>query len=87
MVKAKEAALLFTLQCLNYLLIVVSFRAVAHGDVWLTASTDFAIASFSFFVLKRIAKGDDAFHQWAGYTAGGVVGSILGIWLSVWMGR
>jgi hypothetical protein len=49
--------------------------------VW-SAASDFACATFSFFVIKKIATSDNTFHGWLGYALGGVVGSVLGIWVS-----
>lgn len=83
MQKIKESLFMFSIQLINYSLLVVNFRAVAHANYLWSGVTDFAIASFSFFVIKKIAKSDDSFHLWLGYSLGGLVGSFLGIWLSL----
>lgn len=76
---------MFFIQIVNYSLLCINYRAVAHANYLQSATTDFIIASLSFFVIKKIAHGDDTIHQWLGYALGGVVGSILGIYLSTLM--
>jgi hypothetical protein len=78
----KDATILFFLQLINYTLLVVNYRAVAQAHYFWSAVSDFVIASFSFFVIKKIATSDNTFHGWLGYALGGLFGSILGIWLS-----
>jgi len=82
MKKIKEFLLMFVIQIVNYSLLCINYRAVAQAHYAQSAITDFIIASLSFFVIKKIAHGDDTFHQWLGYAFGGVVGSIIGIYLS-----
>lgn len=74
---------MFLIQLISYSLLVVNFRAVAQANYFWSAVTDFTIASFSFFVIKKIAKSDDSIHLWFGYAMGGLAGSILGIWISL----
>jgi len=81
--KILDSLLMFVIQLVSYTLLVVNYRAVAHANYFWSAITDFAIASFSFFIIKKIAKSDDSLHLWFGYAMGGLVGSIFGIWLSV----
>jgi glycerol uptake facilitator-like aquaporin len=80
--KLKEFSVLFVLQVFGYLLITVNYRAVATGHYTLTALSDFAYASLTFFVIRKIAKSEDQLHQWFGYVCGSVVGSLLGIYVS-----
>ena len=80
--KFKEAALLFFIQICSYSLLCINFRAVAQTQYHLAAVTDFTLASMSFFIIRKIAKSDDALHQWIGYVTGSVVGSYLGIYIS-----
>lgn len=82
-IKILDSLLMFIIQLISYTLLVVNYRAVAHANYFWSAITDFAIASFSFFVIKKIAKSDDSLHLWFGYAMGGLAGSILGIWLSI----
>ena len=82
MTKFKEAGVLFLIQLLNYSIWCVNFRAVADTYYHTAAASDFMLASIQFFVIRRIAQGQDHLHQWAGYTLGSVVGSYLGIWIS-----
>ncbi len=80
--KIKEFLLMFAVQLINYCLITINYRAVAHGNYLLTGISDFIFASLNFFVIKKIAKSDDTIHQWLGYSTGGVVGALLGIYVS-----
>ena len=80
--KLKEAAILYLIQICSYGLLCINFRAVAQTQYHLAAITDFAIASMSFFIIRKIARSEDAIHQWLGYVAGSVTGSYLGIYLS-----
>lgn len=80
--KIKEFFLFFTIQLILYLLVIVNYRAVTLLDYTSTVTTDFIIASFNFFVVRKIAKSEDSLHQWAGYALGGAIGSLLGLYLS-----
>ena len=80
--KLKEAALLFIIQICSYSLLCINFRAVAQTQYNLAALTDFTLASMSFFIIRKIARSEDALHQWLGYVAGSVAGSYLGIYIS-----
>lgn len=82
LLKTKEAAILFFIQLLSYTIWCINFRAVADAHYHTAAISDFMIASIQFFVIRRIAHGQDHLHQWAGYALGSVVGSYLGIWIS-----
>ena len=80
--KLKEASLLFFIQIFSYSLLCINYRAVAQVQYNIAAITDFALASMSFFIIRKIARSDDALHQWIGYVLGSVAGSYLGIYLS-----
>jgi hypothetical protein len=80
--KIKEAATLFFIQICSYSILCINFRAVAGTQYHLAAITDFAFASMSFFIIRKIARSEDAVHQWLGYVAGSVTGSYLGIYIS-----
>jgi hypothetical protein len=80
--KLKEMAILFCIQILSYSLLCINFRAVAQTQYHTAAITDFALASMSFFVIRKIARSEDSFHQWTGYVLGSVAGSYLGIYIS-----
>jgi hypothetical protein len=85
--KVQEFCTFFMLQLVGYLLITINYRAIAEANYGLTAGSDFAFASLSFFVIRKIAKSEEQVHQWAGYATGSVVGSLLGIYISKhWMG-
>lgn len=73
---------MFFIQVTSYSIMCINFRAVAQAQYLWASLSDFAIATLSYFVIKRIAHNDNSFHQWLGYALGGVAGSILGIWLS-----
>ena len=80
--KIKEASVLFFIQLLNYTIWCINFRAVADTQYHAAAASDFILASIQFFVIRRIATGQDHLHQWVGYALGSVAGSYLGIWIS-----
>lgn len=80
--KIKEFFLFFTIQLVLYFLLVINYRAVSKVDYMGTVITDFIIASFNFFVVRKIAKSEDSFHQWAGYAFGGAIGGVLGLYIS-----
>jgi hypothetical protein len=82
MKKLKESSLLFIIQVVLYGILCINFRAVADAQYHLAAISDFTVASLNFFVIRKISKGEDAFHQWFGYVLGSVVGSYLGIYIS-----
>lgn len=82
MKKFKEAAILFLIQVTSYSFLCINYRAVAEKEYHIAAITDFMLATISFFVIRKIAKSDDALHQWMGYVSGSVVGSYLGIYIS-----
>ncbi len=66
MTKLKEASVLFFIQVLSYTIWCINFRAVADAQYHTAAASDFMIASIQFFVIRRIAHGQDHLHQWAG---------------------
>ena len=81
--KLKEFGLMFIIQVVSYGLLCINYRAVALAHYHEAAITDFTIASMNFFIIRKIAQSNDAFHQWIGYVLGSVVGSYLGIYVSV----
>jgi hypothetical protein len=85
MKKLKEFSVMFFIQIVSYTLLCINYRAVAQAHYVQSAASDFIIATLSFFVIKKIANGDNTLHQWLGYALGGVVGSILGIYVSTLM--
>lgn len=80
--KLKEFIIMFCIQVFSYGMLCINYRAVALANIPLAAITDFVIASFNFFIIKKIASSDDSFHEWLGYALGGVVGSVIGIYYS-----
>lgn len=80
--KLKEFLIMFCIQVFSYGMLCINYRAVALANIPLAAITDFVIASFNFFIIKKIAASDDSFHEWLGYALGGVVGSVIGIYYS-----
>jgi hypothetical protein len=81
-IKLKEFFTLFFIQITSYSILCINYRAVANAHYHISAISDFMIASMSFFVIRKIARSNDAIHQWAGYALGSVVGSYVGIWIS-----
>jgi uncharacterized membrane protein YfcA len=82
MKKTKEFLTLFCIQIVAYTIFCINYRAVAEAHYHTAAISDAGIASLNFFVIRKIAHGQDNVHQWAGYTLGSVVGSYVGIWIS-----
>jgi len=81
-IKASEFLALFCIQVVAYTIFCINYRAVAAAHYHVAALSDFAIASLNFFIIRRIASGQDHWHQWLGYAMGSVVGSYIGIWVS-----
>jgi len=80
--KLKEASILFFIQIALYGLLCINYRAIAQVQYNTAAVSDFMIASLNFFIIRKIAKSEDALHQWLGYVLGSVAGSYLGIYIS-----
>lgn len=80
--KIKEAGILFIIQVASYSFLCINYRAVAQTQYHIAAITDFVLASMSFFIIRKIARSEDALHQWIGYVLGSVTGSYLGIYIS-----
>ena len=68
--KLKEASILFFIQIALYGLLCVNYRAIAQVQYNTAALSDFMIASLNFFIIRKIAKSEDALHQWLGYVLG-----------------
>ncbi len=81
----RDALKLGAMQFASYLIITISWRAIAQANVPAAALSDAVFGSLQFFVLRRIAKSDGtSLVPWIGYTLGGVVGTVAGIYLSLW---
>ena len=85
MKKFKEAAELCIIQIVLYSLLCINYRAIALGHYHWAATSDFVIASMNFFIIRKISKSEDSFHQWLGYVIGSVIGSYVGIYTSIWL--
>ncbi len=86
--KVKEFFVFLSIQLVLYILLVINFRAISQGGYTVTVVTDFSVASFQFFVIKKIADSSESAHQWAGYAIGGGLGGAIGIWISQnWVGH
>jgi hypothetical protein len=77
-----SALLLFAMNGVNYLLLVLNFRAVAQGSLSRTAITDALIAAAGFTIIGRVADAERGVLEHVAYVAGGVVGSVLALLLS-----
>jgi hypothetical protein len=75
----KLASFLFFAQVVSYAVITYNYRAIAHGNLYGALASDALNATFSFFVIKRIAKSDDALVPWMGH----VLGSLCGTWIGM----
>jgi hypothetical protein len=83
MKKLKEAFILFVIQIVLYSILYINFRAVVQANYHQAALTGFLISSINFFVIQKISKSTESFHQWIGYVTGSVIGAYVGIYLSI----
>jgi hypothetical protein len=77
----KQFWLFFSVQCLQYFLITVNYRAVSQGLYGWTFVSDMAVAFNGFLLIKRISD-DKGRAGLAGYTLGGAVGSVMAIFIT-----
>jgi outer membrane lipoprotein SlyB len=76
----KEFFILFFVQLVTYATATVSIRAVAVYNYPLVIITDIVLASFGFFVVRRIAQQEaKSYAGFVGYVSGGLVGSVLSL--------
>lgn len=66
-------------QFVNYTLAVYSWRMVAKEHVGAAVLVDIVYSSAQFFIIRRIASGDDSVWAWLGMVCGGA----LGTWLAM----
>lgn len=81
--KVREATELAIIQIVLYSLLCINYRAIALGHYHWAALSDFVIASMNFFIIRKISKSEESFHQWVGYVIGSVIGSYSGIYISL----
>lgn len=77
----KQALILGLLMTINYLVIAVNMRAVAHIQYEWIAATDALLCIINFSVIKRVAEAKTLIDRIC-YAVGGTVGALLGVWLS-----
>lgn len=77
----RGALLLGALQAVNFLIVAVNMRAVAHARYLWVALTDLAICALNFTIIKRVAEASTV-DEFVGYAIGGVCGALAGVWLS-----
>jgi hypothetical protein len=80
--KIKEFLIFFIVQLILYTLFAINYRAINHLDYSWTMATNFVIASFHFFVFKKISDGHSSTHQWLGFALGSSVGGVIGLLIS-----
>lgn len=74
---------IFVFQVLNYCLLCINYRAVAQANYLHIAVSDFAVATVTYFLIRKVATAaEGSVLPWLAYASGGVVGSLLGVWLS-----
>jgi hypothetical protein len=81
-VRDGQALLLFAVNALNYLLLVLNYRAVAQGSITRTAITDGLIAAAGFTLIGHVAAAERNLVGHVAYVIGGVVGSIAALLIS-----
>src|SRR5881392_236250 len=77
----RTAALLGAMQFVNYLVIAVNMRAVAHMQYGWIAASDAAICLLNFTIIKRVAAAESR-RERVLYIVGGTLGALAGVWLS-----
>jgi hypothetical protein len=80
--ETKIGAQLFYMMFLQWAILTVNFRAVAHGSYLWLALTDIVTALLSFTVMKKVQEATNVFQMMC-YTVGGTLGSQLALLLSV----
>jgi len=85
MTKLKSFILLFLIQLVLYLLLVINYIFISNLSYQGTIISDFVIASFNFFIIRKIAQSENSFYQWAGYAFGGAAGGALGLYVSQYL--
>lgn len=67
------------LQSLNYTILVLNMRAVAHGNLALALITDAIYAVLFFTIIKKIAADENTKEAKAGYVLGSLIGTTIGM--------
>ncbi len=74
----------FGLQGMNFILLVVNIRAVAHSQYLWAVLTDGLICAVSWTLLQHRLACDSMVAK-AGFILGGMIGSLVGMWLTrIW---
>jgi hypothetical protein len=74
----------FLIQVVDFVIVVINFRAVTHLHYTVAVITDGIICALGWTFLKKL-KEEDGKEARAGFILGGMVGSLLGMYLTrVW---
>lgn len=74
--------IMFVVQLVLYMILVINFRAIAQANILWSVASDAIIAAMNFLIIQKIAKSDNSWVMFGGYTAGSAAGSVAGILLS-----
>jgi hypothetical protein len=66
------------LNCLNYFILTIDYRATAQGNILWSIVSNFVIALLTFTIIKKIEKAE-SFWDRVGYAVGGTLGNVAGI--------
>lgn len=80
----KDFTVFAAMQSINFVVITVNYRAVAHQQYAWAIATDGMICLLGWSLLKRLTEANGWLAR-GGYICGGMAGSALGMWLTrVW---
>lgn len=66
-------------QSLNYIVLVMNMRAVAHGKIPLALVTDAIYAAVYFTIIEKIAHSKPTKLGRLGYVVGSLIGTYIGM--------
>ena len=85
--KLRNALIFFVVQVFNYSAVAIYTRLVAQAATIPAVTLDAVFAGVNFFIIRRIAKSEEDWMGFLGYTVGAALGTFLGIWTTVRMGH
>lgn len=77
----RAAAMLATMMVVQFALLTMNYRFIAHSNYVGAVATDAAIAALGWSILKRVQEAT-SWHERTGYVIGAALGSVIGIWLT-----
>ena len=81
--KVGRFATMFLSQFTLYIIVVISYKAIANGDYVMVFVSDLVFAAFNFSVIKKIALDHNKDKiALMGYVLGSSIGSVTGLFFS-----